>query len=53
MVCGNTKPESWQEIAAKASTEHDGEKLMALVKRLCQVFETMDNDPLHRIASQE
>ena len=30
---------SWEEIAAQASTEHDAEKLMKLVRELCERFD--------------
>jgi hypothetical protein len=30
---------SWEEIAAQASTEHDAENLMKLVRELCERFD--------------
>jgi hypothetical protein len=40
MAYGDQKEsKSWEEIAAQASTEHDAERLMKLVRELCERFD--------------
>lgn len=43
------EPKHWEEIAAQASTEHDGEKLTKLVEGLCKTFD-QDNARLRPAA---